>query len=280
MNDHSSEATTMLNTYQHGDIVRGELQLKTFKMTVSFYVIDGLLIDTGAPLYRQLLQSFVDEQGVEQAVLTHHHEDHSGLAGWLEEERHIPVYMLAETQRILKDPPKIPLYRRLLWGQMPKANGSVIGSHLETDRYCFDVIHTPGHCQDHLALVEPTQGIVFTGDLFVAKSVKYSFPFESIRETIRSIDSLLEYDFNDLYCAHAGHIKNGRAALQNKKMFLQSLVDKVLTLHDEGYSFEHIHKSIYPTTDWKHIFTGGEFSSHNLVQNILREYSKELNTRV
>ena len=29
------------------------------------------------------------------------------------------------------------------------------------------VIHTPGHCSNHLCLYEPNKGWLFTGDLFV-----------------------------------------------------------------------------------------------------------------
>lgn len=157
-----------MKTRTFNEITQGQIFLKPYSLSVCFYHIDGLLIDTGASSHRKELQPYYKDLRLEQGVLTHHHEDHSGLADWLESEMNLPIFMLPETREILNNPPKIPLYRRLTWGQMNKVQGQNIGSKMETNNFSFEVIHTPGHCSDHISLLEPNHGFLFTGDLFVS----------------------------------------------------------------------------------------------------------------
>lgn len=82
------------------------------------------------------------------SLIAHHHEDHSGLAHWLEKEKKLPILMLPETRAILNNPPRIPFYRRITWGQMEPVRGQIIGQKVETNKYSLEVIHTPGHCSD------------------------------------------------------------------------------------------------------------------------------------
>lgn len=46
----------------------------------------------------------------------------------------------------------------------------VIPDRLYTDRYRFAVLHTPGHSNDHICLLEPDEGWLFSGDLFLSAS--------------------------------------------------------------------------------------------------------------
>ena len=140
MNDYSFLEEDM-KIKEMDDITQVRIHLKPVGMSVSFYEIDGLLIDTGAPSHKKKLQAYYKDRPIEQVVLTHHHEDHSGLASWLEREKNVPIYMMKETQEILNQPYKIPFYRSFTWGQMPPVQGQVIeiGSVVETDKYQFKV---------------------------------------------------------------------------------------------------------------------------------------------
>lgn len=262
-----------MNITAYGDITQTELFIKRYSLSVSFYQLDGLLIDTGSPSHKKQLQVYYIEQGLDQVVLTHHHEDHSGLAHWLEKEKKLPIFMLPETQAILNSPPRIPFYRRVTWGQMEAVEGQIIGSKVETNKYSLEVIHTPGHCSDHISLIEPNHGFIFSGDLFVSSKIKYSLSGESLVSMLRSIDTLLSYDFDLVYCAHAGRIKHGRKAFQQKKEFLEELIEHVLSLHQQGLELSEIKEKIHPKIDWKHFFSCGEFSSHNVIRVIIDEFS-------
>jgi ribonuclease/clavin/mitogillin len=271
MNDYSLRRTKMkIRTFN--ELTQGQIFLKPYSLSVCFYHIDGLLIDTGAPSHRKELQDYYKGQRLEQVALTHHHEDHSGLADWLESEMNLPIFMMSETREILNNPPKIPLYRRVTWGQMNKVQGQNIGSKVETDHFSFEVIHTPGHCSDHISLLEPNQGFLFSGDLFVASRIKYSLREESLLAMLNSINKLLRYDFEVVFCAHAGRVKNGRRAFEQKKEFLENLIDQVLHHHKQGLALREIRSKIYPKMDWIHYFSAGEFSSHNVIRLIIEEF--------
>lgn len=262
-----------MNITTFGEVTQAKILIKPYSLSVSFHQLDGLLIDTGAPSHKKLLQTYFKDQKLDQVVLTHHHEDHSGLAHWLEKEKKLPVLMLAESKTILNNPPRIPFYRRVTWGQMEAVGGQIIGSKVETNKYTFEVIHTPGHCSDHISLLEPNHGFLFSGDLFVSSKIKYSLRQESLLSMLNSINKLLTYDFDVVYCAHAGRVKNGRHAFEQKKEFLEELVDKVLFHHEQGLELKEIRAKIHPKTDWKHLFSAGEFSSHNVIRLIIEEFA-------
>ncbi|EGL84154.1 Zn-dependent hydrolase [Caldalkalibacillus thermarum TA2.A1] len=266
----------MLKLYQHKDLIQGQLFLKHFSLSVSFYLIDGLLIDTGAPVYKQTLKNYFKGQKIEQVVLTHHHEDHSGCAGWLSRAKQVPVYMHPETKRILQAPPSIPMYRKLVWGQMEAVEGQEIGDRLETEHFTFKVIHTPGHCQDHISLLESNRGILFSGDLFVSTVIKYSLRDESIKQMLDSINTLLTYDFEEVYCAHAGRVENGYEAFRQKKAYLEELIEAVLHYYKQGLETHEIKEKLFPKPDWNHYLTMGEFSSYNVVKHIIEEFGSTL----
>ena len=57
------------------------------------YILDGLMVDTGPFSLRREFISYFREQRIEQAVLTHYHEDHCGLAFWLQANRNTQVFM-------------------------------------------------------------------------------------------------------------------------------------------------------------------------------------------
>ena len=41
--------------------------------------VDGLLIDTGPPILQREFMGWLEKHPIEQAFITHHHEDHSGM---------------------------------------------------------------------------------------------------------------------------------------------------------------------------------------------------------
>jgi glyoxylase-like metal-dependent hydrolase (beta-lactamase superfamily II) len=49
-----------------------------------------------------------------------------------------------------------------------------------TGRFAFQVVETPGHCQGHVCLFEPSRGWCFTGDLFAREKPKFIRPEENM----------------------------------------------------------------------------------------------------
>src|SRR2546426_6221524 len=82
---------------------------------------------------------------------------------------------------MIRRPPRSTLFpyttlfrsRRVAWGPRPPAPAVPLGEGLETSRFRFRVIHTPGHATDHVALFEPERGWLFSGDLYLAPRLRY-----------------------------------------------------------------------------------------------------------
>ncbi|WP_260115377.1 MBL fold metallo-hydrolase [Paenibacillus hexagrammi] len=98
----------MLTTIEHSDdILQVKVPLPFPLRWVNSYLVRGsagwTLIDPGlrTPEAEALWHAVLQERGIafehiEQVVLTHHHPDHYGLAGWFQERTGAPV-LLSET---------------------------------------------------------------------------------------------------------------------------------------------------------------------------------------
>src|SRR2546422_2033463 len=138
------------------------------------YLIDGLLVDSGPPNLAHDVRRLVSNLAVRQCVTTHHHEDHSGNHGLLAAELRItPLAHAMGVSRLAVADTHSQLYRRVAWGARPPAPASPLGEGLETPRFRFRVIHTPGHATDYVALFEPERGWLFSGDLYLAPRLRY-----------------------------------------------------------------------------------------------------------
>ncbi len=107
-----------------------------------------VVVDPGPdlPAHRAAVEAAVREADAEVAVVvvTHHHADHAGAAGWA----------ASWGARLLGgDPALVPGVERLADGGGVEAGGVAI-----------EAVATPGHASDHLCLRVPATGVVLTGD--------------------------------------------------------------------------------------------------------------------
>ena len=69
-------------------------------MTVRCYAIDGVMIDTGIYSKHRRVLKFANEQSIRHAIITHHHEDHTGNASSLVNAGFSVLASPASAQRI------------------------------------------------------------------------------------------------------------------------------------------------------------------------------------
>lgn len=84
-----------VKTYKFGDVKGYELGWSPFghpMMTVYLYLVDDLMIDTGMAHMRREVLEITRDAGIQKALLTHHHEDHSGNAASLKDALKVTVY--------------------------------------------------------------------------------------------------------------------------------------------------------------------------------------------
>jgi glyoxylase-like metal-dependent hydrolase (beta-lactamase superfamily II) len=264
----------MLKTTTYGPITRVHLARTIFGRplyTVEAYLVDGLLIDTGCPATAPELVTWCRGQDIHQVVNTHHHEDHSGGDNALQKGLNLPIAAPAKAIPILADVPRLQFYRRIIWGQPGNVVVGPLGDVVETERYCFEVLPTPGHCPDHACLFEREQGWLFSGDLFIHERVRYLRADEDAQGTLDSLRRALALRPRLLACSHAGLIEDACGAIERKIAYWEGLARQARALRSEGHLLREITDRLLGSEDMMSYLTRGHFAKFNLIRSLLEE---------
>ena len=240
-------------------------------MTVHCYRVGDTLIDCSQSRMAAEMRGFIRANPVSRILLTHHHEDHSGNAALLSRSYGIEVMghpvAIKKMQHIR---PVLP-YQHLVWGQSSKVAVSAYPEVLESDTNRFLAIHTPGHSKDHTVYLEPQQGWLFSGDLYLGEKIKFFRSDEKIDQQIQSLKIVLEYDFDTLFCGHNPVLKNGRQKLRNKMDYLEEIYGKVRLMLSDGLPEEKIIQRMDPRKDrFVKCVTMGNASFANMIRSAIR----------
>ncbi|WP_110928982.1 MBL fold metallo-hydrolase [Bacillus massiliglaciei] len=239
-------------------------------MSVAVYVIDGLLIDTGSQSLLPDFIPFFKANDFEKAVLTHYHEDHSGGAKWLQEHLAIPLYCNPISVETFGKEAEYPEYRHAIWGAREAFKAVPLEEAFSSRKEKWRAIFTPGHAFDHLVFLNESRGAVFSGDLYVTPRTKLMLREESVPEIIDSIHRLLEFDFGEIYCSHAGHIPNGKEMFRRKLEYLENLQGKVIQMDQKGWTAAEIQQSLFPRKYPLIDISEGEWDSLHIITSILK----------
>lgn len=235
------------------------------------YFVDGLLVDSGPPNLAGEVAGLCRELAVRQCVTTHHHEDHSGNHGLLREQFHIvPLAQAGGVQRIAAPDARPQLYRRVAFGVPAPAETQPAGDWVETPRFRLQVVPTPGHAEDHIALWEPRRRWLFSGDLFLGPRLKYLRSDEDVFALLASLRQVIALEPQTLFCQHRGRVENAGGALRQKLDSLVELGERIQALQARGLSEKQIARAL-PGSDlvWR-LWTGGHFSKRNFVHAFLQ----------
>ena len=251
-------------------MANGTVQFQAVKLNVFTFFTDGLLIDTGSYSLKRYFQPYLSDLPIEKIVLTHYHEDHSGNA-YMFNDQYIPIYMNNIMRVSCELKADYPMYRKLFWGKRPAFKATEVTEEFVTEHATWRSIFTPGHSEDHMCYYNETTGQLFTGDLYVTPKTKLILRNENVPQIIRSLEKLLPLEIEEMYCNHAGFVKDGKKALQNKYAYLKEVEHKVLTLHDEGRDIEEINAILFPKKYPITKFSAGDWDSKHIVTSILKE---------
>ena len=239
------------------------------KLNAYCFEVDGILIDSGAQSVLTDLKPFFEEADFDQLYLTHNHEDHTGGAAFLQQTYDIPVFINEISVNDCKQVANYPQYRKLFWGKRKPFEAKPIGKTFSSRHATWDVITTPGHTKDHLSFLNRSTKQLFSGDLYVHPKPKVIMPNEDIPTIIASLEKMLTYDFEEMFCCHAGYIKDGRKALEDKLAYLTSLQEEVLDLYEQGWKEKDIRKKIFPKRYPITYFSFGDWDSKHIIRTIL-----------
>lgn len=260
----------MINITHHEDVVcaQDEVSLLSSMLPVSFFLVDGLLLDTGPSSLAEKSTVFFNEHEIDQVVLTHVHEDHCGMAGWLQKNKHIPIYIHRDAVASASKKASLPRYRLRIWGERLPFHAQAITGEILTPNHRFKPIETPGHCANHLVFYEEDKGWLFTGDAFVNIKQRVAFREENLGQMIGSLKKLLKLDFDTIFCAHSGMLTSGYRLMEEKLAFLVDLQKKVRVLEAQGMSPRQIDRELFPDKHPMADLSEGEGTSYNMVKTL------------
>jgi glyoxylase-like metal-dependent hydrolase (beta-lactamase superfamily II) len=252
--------------------------LFNFGVNTSFvvYRIGRTWIDAGPPNQWSKVREFAEERPPSLVLLTHHHEDHSGNAGFLKERFGCRVLAPEIGRALLRDGFTIQFYRRASWGVPPRVETEPLPALLEDESGLrWQVIPTPGHADDMVCFYEASRGWLFSADLYVASRVRYGRPEDRISLEIASLRRVLTLPFESLFCSHRGPVQNGREGLARKLDYLLSLREQTHELWKAGVSLEEIQRRLLGPEDGMGWVSGFHFCKANLITACLQSALSE-----
>ncbi|MGA8440850.1 MAG: MBL fold metallo-hydrolase [Candidatus Sulfotelmatobacter sp.] len=269
---------------------------------------DGIVIDPGSPKMRRSVARHLRQvkPKITKVVATHAHEEHVGNLNWLAEVTGAPVYVSEMTAQFLTPFKRLPWVRATIIGQPPnlKQPYHLLGETIDTESGYLQVIPTPGHCDDHIALYDPKEKVLLAGDAFMGSYFATPNPDVDSRKWLLSLERLMELDIDILVEGH-GHVhtlradipdfpgvvirKDPKVAISQKLAYMRWLREQIEAGFQEGLPVRVIEASCFPwgrRTSWESCATDecirllslGHFSRTELVRSFVRTDGDRLPT--
>lgn len=252
-------------------VFHGQLGFLGTRLQVFLYLVDGLLVDSGPSRLQRDIAEFCRQHHPELIVHTHYHEDHTGNTAFLCRQHGIPAYIHPEALELCRKNARLPLYRRLFWGNRPAFQPLPLTETIASRTLEWEVIHTPGHSHDHVVLLDKKNGRLFSGDLYLHHQTRVVMRPENMPRLMQSLRELLTREFDTLYCAHAGVVKNAHRLMQQKLAKLEEMQEQVRRLQARGLNINQINRRLFPRTPIITYVSSGEWSSRHIVRSLLED---------
>ncbi len=206
--------------------------------TEGWFLIDAGMNNPGSrTAWEQFFQEHQIAPGkIKGIIITHHHPDHYGAAGWLQDFCQAPVYMTTEdkksaelawqewSQNIVNmkalyqqhgAPGEITAdleknLSRLIQQMQPYPEVEPVedGTILSTSSLSLKVIRTPGHSDGHISIILPETHILFSGDHLLPEITTNvglrteASSVDPLGDYLQSLDKIATLEIKTVYPGH------------------------------------------------------------------------------
>jgi glyoxylase-like metal-dependent hydrolase (beta-lactamase superfamily II) len=162
------------------------------------------------------------------------------------------------------------LYQRVLFGRPEPCHAFPLPPEIGLeDGGRLSPVHTPGHAADLVCYLQPERGWLFTGDLYIGTRPRYLREGESLALMLRSLRTVLGYEFSTVFCGHRGVVHKGYEAIREKLAYLEHFRAESRRLAGLGWSVGCITKKLLGREDLTSFATGFNFTKENLIRACL-----------
>jgi glyoxylase-like metal-dependent hydrolase (beta-lactamase superfamily II) len=241
--------------------------------TSSFYLVDGLLVDTGFPHLRPLVVEGLAQARVQAICLTHHHEDHGGNAAALAVSHDCPIFLARPELRWTEGVATLRFYRQLWWGPAEPYEARPLPEVVASTTGRLVALSSPGHSASHTCFLHESTGTVFTGDLFLNRHIGAVMSHEDLNQIAQSLRKVAAMKPRLALSGHGHQLPEPASLFVEKADALEAAMEQVRRWRDQGLSEEEMVACLFRRGTLKDRFferlTGGEFCRLNFVRACL-----------
>jgi len=188
------------------------------------------VIDPGPddPGHLDAILAAVEGERVTAIVITHHHSDHSPLAGPLKARTGAPIYGCAVTKHEEDDSGvKMEAGHDLAFRPDVSLCG---GGAVEGSGWTLEAIPTPGHTSNHLCYALPQENACFTGDHIMGWSTTVITPPDGdMTDYLASLRRIRARGFATLWPTHGPPVTDVTPFIDAYLEHRQERIDQILT---------------------------------------------------